>query len=61
MKARLTGARIAIRDTRYRERAGASKIAGTWRGSALAVRDITWCLLRLGLFGFRPGPPADGA
>ena len=55
VKARLAGARIAIRDTRYRQRAGASKIAGTWRGSALAVRDIFWCLLRLGLFGFRPG------
>jgi glycosyltransferase involved in cell wall biosynthesis len=61
VKARLAGARIAIRDTRYRRRAGSSKIAGTWRGSALAVRDITWCLLRLGLFGFRPGPPAGGA
>ena len=54
VKARLAGARIAIRDTRYRERSGDSKIAGTWRGSALAVRDIFWCLLRLGLFGFRP-------
>ena len=58
VKARLAGARIVIRDTRYRQRAGASKIAGTWRGSALAVRDIFWCLLRLGLFGFRPGAPA---
>ena len=58
VKARLAGARIAIRGTRYRQRAGASKIAGTWRGSALAVRDIFWCLLRLGLFGFRPGSPA---
>ncbi len=55
VKARLTGARIAIRDTRYRSRAGASKIAGTWRGSALAVRDIFWCLLRLRLLGFGPG------
>ncbi len=54
VKARLTGARIAIRDTRYRQRSGASKIGGTWRGSALAVRDIFWCLLRLGLVGFRP-------
>ena len=54
VKARLAGARIAVRDTRYRRRAGSSKIAGTWRGSALAVRDISWCLLRLRLFGFRP-------
>jgi len=54
VKARLAGVRIAIRDVRYRPRTGASKIAGTWRGSALAVRDISWCLLRLGLFGFRP-------
>ncbi|HEX5642515.1 MAG TPA: hypothetical protein VFZ86_09285, partial [Thermoleophilia bacterium] len=53
VKARLSGARIAVRDTRYRQRAGSSKIAGTWRGSALAVRDISWCLLRLRLFGFR--------
>ena len=58
VKARLVGARMAVRDTRYRPRAGRSKIAGTWRGSALAVRDIFWCLLRLGLFGFRPGAPA---
>ena len=58
VKARLAGVRIVIRDTRYRQRTGASKIAGTWRGSALAVRDIFWCLLRLGLFGFRPGAPA---
>ena len=55
VKARLMDARIAMRNTRYRRRAGPSKIAGTWRGSALAVRDIFWCLLRLGLFGFRPG------
>jgi len=54
VKARLAGARIAVRDTRYRPRAGVSKIAGTWRGSALAVRDISWCLLRLGVAGFRP-------
>jgi glycosyltransferase involved in cell wall biosynthesis len=53
VKARLAGMRIAIRDVRYRPRAGDSKIAGTWRGSALAVRDISWCLARLGLFGFR--------
>ena len=55
VKAHLAGARIAVRDTRYRSRAGHSKIAGTWRGSALAVRDIFWCLLRLGVAGFRPG------
>jgi glycosyltransferase involved in cell wall biosynthesis len=54
VKARLAGARIAIRDVRYRTRTGSSKIAGTWAGSAAAVRDIFWCLLRLGLFGFRP-------
>jgi glycosyltransferase involved in cell wall biosynthesis len=53
VKARLAGVRIAIRDVHYRPRAGDSKIAGTRRGSALAVRDISWCLLRLGLFGFR--------
>ena len=53
VKAHLLGAQIVVRDTRYRSRAGASKIAGTWRGSALAVRDIVWCLLRLRLFGFR--------
>ena len=58
VKARLLGARIVTRDTRYRSRAGESKIAGTWRGSALAVRDIFWCLLRLRLFGFRGGRPA---
>lgn len=58
VKARLTGARIAVRNVRYRPRAGESKIAGTWRGSALAVRDIFWCLLRLGVAGFRP-PGAD--
>jgi glycosyltransferase involved in cell wall biosynthesis len=53
VKARLVGARIAVRDTRYRPRAGRSKIAGTWRGTLGAVRDIFWCLLRLRLFGFR--------
>ncbi len=62
MKARLAGARIAVRDTRYRRRVGSSKIAGTWRGSALAVRDISWCLLRLRLFGFAwPDRGAVGA
>ena len=55
VKARLLGARIAVRDVRYRRRAGRSKIAGTWRGTFGAVRDIFWCLLRLRLFGFRPG------
>jgi glycosyltransferase involved in cell wall biosynthesis len=56
VKARLLGARIAVRDTRYRPRAGRSKIAGTWRGTLGAVRDISWCLFRLRLLGFRPGP-----
>jgi glycosyltransferase involved in cell wall biosynthesis len=55
VKARLLGARIALRDTRYRPRAGRSKIAGTWRGTLGAVWDIFWCLFRLRLFGFRPG------
>ena len=59
VKARLLGARILVVDTHYRLRAGRSKIAGTWRGSLLAVRDITWCLARLRLCGFRTGdsPP----
>jgi glycosyltransferase involved in cell wall biosynthesis len=56
VKARLAGARIAVRDTRYRPRAGRSKIGGTWRGSLAAVRDITWCVVRLRLRGFRPEP-----
>ena len=60
VKARLAGARIAVRDTHYRRRAGSSKIAGTWRGSAFAVRDITWCVLRLRLFGFRRCPGSQG-
>jgi glycosyltransferase involved in cell wall biosynthesis len=54
VKARLVGAHIVVRDTRYRPRAGLSKIAGTWRGTGGAVRDIFWCLLRLRLFGFKP-------
>jgi glycosyltransferase involved in cell wall biosynthesis len=54
VKARMIGARIAVRNTAYRSRAGRSKIAGTWRGTLGAVRDIFWCLLRLRLFGFRP-------
>jgi glycosyltransferase involved in cell wall biosynthesis len=59
VKARLLGARIVVVDTRYRARSGRSKIAGTWRGSLLAVRDITWCLWRLRLCGFETGdtPP----
>jgi glycosyltransferase involved in cell wall biosynthesis len=56
VKAKLTGARIAVRDTAYRPRAGRSKIAGTWRGTLGAVRDITWCLVRLRLLGFRLAP-----
>jgi glycosyltransferase involved in cell wall biosynthesis len=53
VKARLAGARLVIVAVRYRPRAGRSKIAGTWRGTLGAVRDIFWCLLRLRLFGFR--------
>lgn len=56
VKAHLTGARIAVRETRYRPRAGRSKIAGTARGTVGAVRDITWCLVRLRLLGFRAAP-----
>ena len=56
VKARMAGARIAVRDVAYRRRAGRSKIAGSWRGTIGAVRDITWCLVRLRLLGFRPGP-----
>lgn len=54
VKAHLVGARIAVRDTRYRPRAGRSKIAGTLTGTVGAVRDILWSILRLRLFGFRP-------
>jgi len=53
VKAHLLGARLAVRETRYRPRAGRSKIAGTARGTLGALRDITWCLVRLRLFGFR--------
>jgi hypothetical protein len=60
VKARLAGARIAVRHTRYRPRAGRSKIGGTWRGSAAAVRDISWCLVRLALLGCRPRAPRGG-
>jgi hypothetical protein len=56
VKAHLIGARIAVRETRYRPRAGRSKIAGTARGTFGAVRDITWCLARLRLLGFRAAP-----
>ena len=52
VKAHLAGARIVVRETRYRPRAGRSKIAGTARGTLGAVRDITWCLVRLRLLGF---------
>ncbi len=52
VKAHLVGARIVTRDTSYRERAGCSKIAGTWLGSLRAVRDIVWCVTRLRLRGF---------
>ncbi len=52
VQAKLLKARVLAIDTHYRLRVGRSKIAGTWRGSLLAVRDITWCLLRLRLFGF---------
>lgn len=52
VKARLLGARILVVDTPYRLRVGRSKIAGSWRGSLLAVRDIAWCLCRLRLCGF---------
>lgn len=54
VKARLMGARINVRDTRYRPRRGRSKIAGTLVGTVGAVRDILWSILRLRLFGFRP-------
>jgi glycosyltransferase involved in cell wall biosynthesis len=53
VKAHLLGVRVVTRETRYRPRAGSSKIAGTWGGTSGAVRDIFWCLLRLRLFGYR--------
>jgi glycosyltransferase involved in cell wall biosynthesis len=56
VKAHLCGARIAVRETRYRPRAGRSKIAGTARGTFGAVRDIAWCLVRLRLLGFHADP-----
>lgn len=60
VKAHLAGARIVTRETRYRRRAGRSKIGGTWRGSLLAVRDISWCVARLRLRGFALDPPTPG-
>lgn len=54
VKARLMHARIAVRDTSYRPRAGHSKIAGTLRGTLGAGRDILWSMVRLRLFGIRP-------
>jgi glycosyltransferase involved in cell wall biosynthesis len=59
VKAHLVGARIMTRETSYRQRAGRSKIGGTWLGSARAVRDIAWCLLGLRLCGFRLEPPSS--
>jgi len=56
VKAHLLGARIVVRETRYRPRAGRSKIAGTARGTFGAMRDITWCLVRLRLLGFHADP-----
>ena len=44
VKARLAGARIGVRQVAYRPRSGTSKIAGSWRASLGAVRDISWCL-----------------
>jgi glycosyltransferase involved in cell wall biosynthesis len=51
VKAHLAGARIAVRHVRYRPRAGRSKIAGTWRGTLGAVREILWSLTRLRFIG----------
>lgn len=56
VKARLCGARIAVRETSYRPRTGRSKIAGSARGTFGAVRDITRCLVRLRLLGFHGDP-----
>ncbi len=53
VKAHLLGAPIATRYVRYRARAGRSKIAGSWQGTAGALRDIVWCLLRLRILGYR--------
>ncbi len=60
VKAHLAGARIMTRETRYRQRAGRSKIAGTWPGSLRAVRDIGWCVARLRLRGFALESPTPG-
>ncbi len=56
VKARLAGARIGVRQVAYRPRSGTSKIAGSWRASLGAVRDISWCLVRLRLFGLDRRP-----
>jgi glycosyltransferase involved in cell wall biosynthesis len=61
VKAHLVGARIMTRETSYRQRLGRSKIGGTWLGSARAVRDISWSLLRLRLTGFRLEPQTPGS
>jgi glycosyltransferase involved in cell wall biosynthesis len=61
VKAHLAGARIMTRETAYRQRAGHSKIAGTWLGSWRAVRDIAWCVGRLRLRGFALESPTPGA
>lgn len=69
VKAHLTGARLRLVEVSYRPRTGSSKIAGSWRGTVGALRDISWCLLRVGLVGFttrgprgalRHHPPALG-
>lgn len=57
VKAHLVRGRILVREATYRRRRGASKIAGTARGTMGAVRDIFWCLVRLRLFGFRLDRP----
>ncbi len=53
VKARLLGVPIVTRHVHYRMRAGSSKIAGSWQGTAGALRDIFWCLLRLRILGYR--------
>lgn len=52
VKAQLAGARLQLCEVAYRPRAGTSKIAGSWGGTLGALRDIAWCLLRVGLCGF---------
>jgi len=51
VKAHLAGARIAFVETRYRPRAGRSKIAGTARGTIGAFGGIFLTMLRLWLQG----------